>query len=164
MTDLTTTIKSARECSTVERAAFLALVLQGGEVDEQGLPNRIARAEALLFLLHGRLGLIGISALKHPEDNYRKKVFAASCSECAATSFNLELGWLYLSEKQRRGGLSSLLIDPLLDIAADRSVFATCRSNNDAMHSILPRHGFRHSGDPYPAANGQYELNLFVRP
>ncbi|HEY2712871.1 MAG TPA: hypothetical protein VGI60_10180 [Chthoniobacterales bacterium] len=161
--DISASVKTADECSVVERAVFLSLVLQGGEVDKKGLPGRIQRAKALLFLVHPRCGLIGISALKHPERSYRAKVFRASGTTSPATLFSLELGWIYLLEEHRGDGFSSWLINPLLDIAADRPVFATCRTNNDAMNFILPKHGFRRSGEAYPSANGQHLLSLFVR-
>jgi hypothetical protein len=161
--NLTASVKSADECSKIERAAFHSLVLQSGEVQSEGLPARVARAEALLFLLDASFGLIGISALKHPDNEYRQKVFAAANTNSVAASFTLELGWIYLIQQHRDRHLSSWLIDPLLDIASDRSVFATCRINNSAMNKILPKHGFQLSGDPYPSANGQYELNLFIR-
>lgn len=162
--NVTAEIRSGNECSKIELAAFHALALQSGEVQSEGLPALIAQAERLLFLLHPQAGLIGISALKHPRDSYRAKVFAAAATRADPTSFNLELGWIYLLEKRRGGGLSSWLIDLLLDHAADQPVFATCRTNNEAMNFILPKHGFQRSGNSYPSANGQHEINLFLRP
>lgn len=164
LSNVTAVIKSPAECSDIERAAFQSMALQSGEVQSEGLPALITQAEALLLLLHPQSALIGISALKHPRNSYRAKVFAASGTPSDPASFNLELGWIYLFEKHRGGGLSSWLIDPLLDHAADQSVFATCRTDNDAMNFILPKHGFQRSGNSYPSANGQHEINLFLRP
>src|ERR1700675_3502192 len=98
---VTAAIRSGEKCSNVERATFQALVLQGGEVESLGLSARIARAEALLFLLDPQFGLIGISALKHPGAYYREKVFRAANAKCAAKSFQLELGWIYLIGQHR---------------------------------------------------------------
>jgi RimJ/RimL family protein N-acetyltransferase len=156
-------VKPPSECTEIERAAFLAYVLDGGEVGSAGLEGRIDRAEKMLFLTDDASGLVGISALKRPDTAYRDGVFKACGLDRLATQFNIEIGWIYLVNRSRGRGLSLELVDPLLDIVAARPVFATTRVNNLAINSVLPKRGFRLAGT-YPSANGQYELNLFLRP
>lgn len=156
-------IKSPDACTEIERAAFLARVIDGGEVASGGLSDRVRRAEALLFLLDDASGLVGVSAIKRPHPNYRANKFAAAKTSISPDTFSIELGWVYLIPAFQGRGLSSSLVDPLMAIVADRPVFATTRQDNDAMHHILPARGFRATGSSYRSENGAYEIDLFVR-
>jgi len=64
------TSRPPRDCSPGDVASFQALVLEGGEVNPNGLSERIARADRLAFaFLDHRL--VGIGALKFPNTGYR---------------------------------------------------------------------------------------------
>ncbi|WP_423455943.1 hypothetical protein [Ottowia sp. VDI28] len=56
---------------------FEALVLEGGEVDPEGLDGRVRRAAALAFLIDEG-AIQGVAGLKEPSAGYRAKVAKGS--------------------------------------------------------------------------------------
>jgi hypothetical protein len=67
--------KRPSNCSKAELDAFEKLVKQGGEVTGQGLRERILRAEWLVFTVEEDGTFSGISALKTPNDSYKRNIF-----------------------------------------------------------------------------------------
>jgi RimJ/RimL family protein N-acetyltransferase len=156
-------IKSPLKCDQHELESFEALVRMGEEVAGDGLTERIRNAAFLLFLRNADGGLIGVSALKRPNPGYRVKVFKSAHSQLRPEDYGLELGWIYLVEAERGNKLSHILLEKLLLHLNHERVYATTREHNLAMIRTNERYGFRREGNPYPAANRQYNLILFVR-
>jgi hypothetical protein len=108
-----------------ELAAFVALVVSGGEVARGGLLGRVKRAELLAFLRDDEK-VFGVAGLKHPSANHRKEVSEGAEHYLPAGEFPLELGWVFVLP-EARGGMSPLLCGPLLDAVKSQGVFATSR-------------------------------------
>ena len=156
------TVKTFRDCSAPERAAFIAFVRAGGEVSMQGLVERISSAPALVFArIDGEL--VGVAALKQPQASYRRRVSSESAVPLPAAEFPYELGWLYVSPEARRKGLSLSLSQAALTSSAGAGVFATSRTENVAMHRSLTKLGFVPAGNAFASGRGKHSVQVFVR-
>ena len=149
-------------CRPEDLAAFEALVLEGHEVDPNGLSRRVGLADTLLFAYDART-LIGIGALKRPGNGYRKGVFEKAGGKLAASAFPLELGWVYVIPTSRKSGVGQRIVDAILGAAVDRRLFATSRSDNGTMQRRLERSGFVREGKPFLSDMGDHMVVLFVR-
>jgi RimJ/RimL family protein N-acetyltransferase len=159
----TTQIKSPTDCSLAELNAFETLVREGGEVTPVGLRQRICSASYLLFLYESPGTLCGISALKHPNDEYRSEVFRQAHASASPASYPVELGWVFVPPSHQGQRLSRRLVEELLPYAAGRLVYGTTRADNERMHRTLRRYGFRQDGIAYRSARGDHDLILFVQ-
>ena len=72
------TVKKPSNCSSAELQDFAYLVLEGGEVTDLGLEERIRKAQSLVFLTEGN-SINGIAAVKKPALSYRRGVFRHAC-------------------------------------------------------------------------------------
>lgn len=157
-----TLVKAPAECSNSELAEFVDLVVAGGEVLRDGLPNRVRAAAVLAFALLDDV-LVGVAALKHPEAAYRERVSSKSGYPLPVEKFSYELGWIYISPAARRIGLSVSLVHALFARVGNSNVFATARSDNVAIHGSLVKVGFNAVGTPYKSTRGDYALQVFSR-
>lgn len=153
--------KSPKECSGEELAEFERFVLEGREVDPEGLSGRIEQAVALAMLTTED-GLMGVAGLKKPGSGYRAKVVYGSGATLPADHYPLELGWVYVREGVR-GGKSKMLCEALIPRAEGRGMFATSRVNNPWMHATLEAKGFKRTGSEWPSGQNPAKLALFIR-
>src|SRR5437016_2499558 len=101
--------------------AFGDLVREGGEVDPDGLPERIMRAHVLAFAyMEGDLA--GVGALKRPNATYRKSVFLKAGATQRPTDFPFEMGWVYVTPAHRRKGISAAIVQCLIGEVRDQNV------------------------------------------
>ena len=158
------TVSSRRPgaCRSEDLASFESLVLEGGEVKPIGLQRRIKRAEILAFANDART-LIGVGALKRPDNDYQIDVFKKAGGNLLTSDFPFELGWVYVNPACRRDGVGQRIVDVILSAAADRHVFATARVENGQIHRRLERSGFVREGTAFPSELGAHMLILFVR-
>jgi GNAT superfamily N-acetyltransferase len=159
-------LKAPAQCAEEELDAFEALLRESGEVMERGLSIRI-RAAACLGFSYTRHGeLAAVAALKVPFQTYRDRVFRKAHARRPAVVYGLELGWFFVRPSARGHRLSEELARRLLEPVPERAVFATTRTDNQAMRRVLESLGFVMTGQPYlrTAASGRDELMLLVRP
>lgn len=154
--------KRPSSCSKAELGAFETLLKEGGEVPSQGLHERVLRAEWLVFALEEDGTLSGISALKKPNDSYKKKVFRKAGTELKPDDFPFEAGWLFVDPGFRGKKYSRLLLDAVIRLAASNSVYATTRENNELMRRTNRHCGLMDTGSPYTSEEGDYRLLLSV--
>lgn len=152
------------ECSKEELDAFESLVKIGGEVNPNGLRNRIENAYFLAWVLAHSGEIAGIAALKKPNEGYRSSVFEKVCSKEKPNQYEAELGWIFVREKYRKQGLATRLLGKLFSGKNLKSVYATARENNDPMLPILKKFGFVQSGGQYRSTEGGYGLVLYIKP
>jgi GNAT superfamily N-acetyltransferase len=150
----------AANFTEAERREFMRLVQEGGEVDDIVLARNIDTARRLVFL-RGSEVLIGIAALKIPQASYRKRISGLSGVEIPEGTFPLELGYVFVTPKERNRGLSSSLVEAALDACLRDGVFATSRVDNASMQRTLERFEFRAAGNPY--AGREQAIQIFVR-
>lgn len=157
------TCKKPVECSADELQSFKDFVLDGDEVEPAGLDDRIAAAESLLFLAKDG-DIKGVAAIKNPNDHYKDSVFAKAHAPENAEGFCLELGWVFVDSSVRGNGYSHNLVERAIAIADGQPIFATSRNDNQPMHKVLMKHGFRKCGVQYASNRGNHHLVLFLYP
>ncbi|RFC51105.1 MAG: Protein N-acetyltransferase, RimJ/RimL family [Verrucomicrobia bacterium] len=157
------TIKKPCDCTAQELTAFEAMVTEGGEVNPVGPPQRIRNAAFLMFLFDDDCSLIGVSALKHPNPEYREEAFTSASSVLLPDDYDLELGWIFVAESHRGRGLSRELVEHLIAHVETARIYATTREANLPMRRTNERCGFRLEGSPYRSKLGNYSLVLYVR-
>ena len=155
-------VKLSNECSDQEINEFIQLVNQGGEVDPEGLEERVRRAKNLFFLKDP--SLVAVSALKCFYQEYKNSIFEkAGCSDIAS-SYRLETGWMYAKPESRGKGFGRALLEAMISQLEDESCYTTVRSNNAVMHHMLDSHGFNRVGTEYPSSRVGHKIVLYVRP
>ena len=156
------TWKVPKECSEIEIADFVSLVLAGGEVIAHGLEDRVRRAECISFLRY-KSCFVGVAGLKRPSQNHRSEVSRWSGVTLPKESYPFELGWVFILPSARGKKLSLPLCTPLLEIAGSHGTFATSKTDNRGMHITLQKLGFVSAGASYKSPHGDHCLQLFVR-
>lgn len=155
-------VKKPDECSAAELGDFEAFVLAGGEVEANGLEDRIKHAEKLLFLrIDGCLK--GIAAIKNPTNNYKTNVFKKAKAILEPNQFQYELGWIYILPSARGNGFSNELVEKAISIIPKKAIFSTSREDNQKMHKVLKKYGFSNHGKRYKSNRGAQRLMLFVQ-
>lgn len=154
--------KVPKDCSEVEIADFVSLVLAGGEVTAHGLGDRVLRAECISYLRY-KSCLVGVAGLKRPSQNHRSEVSRWSGLTLPEVSYPFELGWVFILPSARGKKLSLPLCTPLVEIAGSHGLFATSKTDNRGMHMTLQKLGFVSAGASYKSAHGDHRLQLFVR-
>lgn len=141
---------------------FIALVHAGNEVGNVALEQNVHNAKCLVF---GRQAscLVGIAALKNPLLHYRKSIEAKASVALCAQEFPFELGYVFVLPSARRQGLGEKLCQAALSLADGKGVFATARTDNEAIAAILAKVGFSKIEKHYKSNRGDYHLQLFVR-
>lgn len=159
--DIELIVRTPDELSPAERSAFIALVVEGGEVAGVGLETNVANARVLILLTRGG-DFVGCAALKRPQGTYRKKLIKKSGTDLGEDAFPFELGYIFVREAVRRRGQSHRLVEAALARADNAAVFATVRTENSAMQRTLAKAEFK-SAATYPGRNDR-PITLFVRP
>lgn len=162
--ELPISLKVPAECSGKELDAFENLVKFCREVNPNGLRNRIEWAHFLAWASTYEGELVGVAALKRPNEGYRSSVFEKSQSKEEPGQYEAELGWICIKEEFRRKGLATKLVAKLFSGENPKSVYATAREKNDPILPILKNLGFVQSGGRYPSTEGDYGLVLYIKP
>lgn len=153
---MTQNIKILRpeNCTKEELDSFKKLILLGGQVDSNGLENRILTCHLLAFCYSENDELIGISALKNKNTNSVKLIRdkANFSDEEIPTK---ELGYSVTKAEHRGKGINSSLNNQLLDNLNGNKLFAT--TDNDTMRKYLISKGFSKKGQSF---KGKYNTNL----
>jgi len=152
--------KQPDECTTEELNEFKSLVLEGGEVVEHGLLDRIKRADKLIFVTDK--SVIGVGAIKKPYQQYKNNVFEKAGVPDMSVNFTFELGWLYTSPSARGKGVGRKLMQFIITLVNNSGCFATTRENNDAMHYLFQEYSFAKLGNKYSSDSGDYSLVLYA--
>lgn len=154
-------VKAPKDCSDTELKTFEHLVSDGGEVSLAGLPQRIQRAEKLIFIKESEY--VAIGAIKNPNAGYKASVFEKSAAP-EQSKYQYELGWFYVPNAVRGKGYGRVLIELVVDSLAGKTCFATTREDNIPMHRLFSQYGFSKLGRPYKSEEGDYSLVLYVKP
>lgn len=155
-------IRETSNCNKQEIENFHQLVLNGGQVEVSGLRNRIRRAKLLAFH-YEKNTLVAITALKRPNETYKKDVFRKAGVSEESDKYNLEVGWAFTVEEYRGKGICSGLVQKIVNKSKSEAIFATTKKHNLQMHRILKKNGFQKIGKPFRGRTNGYYLELFVR-
>ena len=141
---------------------IVQLLKIAGEVEPKGLETRLRATNKFAIVLHED-AVAGRGALKSPLDSYRKKVFDKSKAKLAAADYPIELGYIAVSGKMRSQGIGPAITKSLLENLVDQQVYATTKSTNRKMQTILLRNGFICVGEAYKPERGNYSLLFWTR-
>jgi len=155
-------VKLPSECLDQEINEFVELVNEGGEVDPDGLKERVGRAKKLFFLKNP--SLVAVSAIKRFYQQYKNSIFKkAGCSEIAA-DYKLEMGWMYVKPDSRRNGFGKKMLEEIISQLSGISAYTTVRSNNHTMRHMLSSYGFNKVGTEYSSSRGNHKIILYIKP
>jgi len=139
-------IKTPKDCTPEELTKFNQLVLLGGQVEPNGLGDRILNCR-LLGLCFINNDLVGVSAIKQPIETKTKRI-KERAKVHNVTIPQFELGYSVTKEEFRGQKINSSLNDKLLEeIDKNETVYAT--TNNDAMRNFLTSRGFKRLGESF---------------
>jgi len=155
-------LKSGKEATAKERAAFEQLVLCDPQVSPDGLSGRIARAHVLAFLYDGSK-LIGTGAIKR-NPNHQAHVADDSGIPLPKAEFLGEVGYLHTAEGYRRRGHGDQVLRSLIDAGQGKELFATIQSKNEPSQRLLGRHGYVRVGKAWRSEQADDDVSLYIRP
>lgn len=144
---MTITVKPPSDCTPLELESFASLVIAGGEVQQNGLHQRIKNA-FLLGFASDKGQMVSVAAIKYPSRKHAKDVFESSGSVLSPDDYPLEYGWAFTEKSHQNQGLGTAVLEQLLKDSGNRSMWATTRETNQSIHRILERHGFVRNGKP----------------
>ena len=109
--------------------------------------------------------LIGVAAVKRPNDGYKKGIFEKAQTKENPSSFSFEIGWIVIEKNYQRQDLSHVLMKEALQITKGNKVFATTITDNQPMRKTNKRYGFNPTGNSYPTnrEGRNYSLTLFLK-
>ncbi|MDB5153873.1 MAG: family N-acetyltransferase [Mucilaginibacter sp.] len=140
------------DCSEAQLKQFHDLVISGGQVHAEGLPERIASA-ALLAFAHIDGQLAGVASIKNQKRSYITGIFLKAKVPRLAENFDHEIGYAVTHTDFRRRGISRDLIRQLIDSKPNANFYATTK--NDDMRNLLEKTGFKKIGQSYQNSNAE---------
>lgn len=148
------TIKKPKDCSKEELELFKNLVLEGGQVNPDGLEKRIRSCRLLGFYYNEKEELVGVSALKlKPRNSVEAIKSKAQVTDNVIPQ--VELGYSVTKKEFRGQGINKTINDKLLDGIGGEKIYAT--TDNDSMRKYLTKKGFIKKGVSF---KGKYNDNL----
>lgn len=157
-------IKTPSGCKPQELENFKNMLLSSEQEGEDGLAERIVKAEWLAFQYDERKQLIGIAALKRPVEGYQKGIFKKAGLLEQVGAYSLEVGWVVVRGEYHSKGVASELLRRLAQKAGEAGIFCVIRSSDKNMAANLVKQGFAASGEPYSRRSHRYTYQVFLRP
>ncbi|MFA0712659.1 GNAT family N-acetyltransferase [Vibrio splendidus] len=146
--------------SKKELDEFEKIVVDAGEVQAAGFRELMGAAHRLV-LLYVDDELAATGAIKIPRDTYKNRVFRKASVPELTNQFPFEAGWIFVSERHRRKGFSTQILQAIASELEGQGCYATTRADNFGMHEIFKRTKFKQLGQDYKSTNGDYNLGLF---
>lgn len=153
-------IKKPSECSQKEKKDFYDLVVKGNQVNISRLKERIEGAELLAFH-YEKNNLVGIAALKYPNESYKNRIFEKAEVPQESGKYKLEFGWAYTELESEGRHICSNLTHKMLESEVSQNIYATTKDKR--MQKILTKNGFKTIGKPYPGEITKDLLLLFTK-
>lgn len=157
-------IKTPSACKPQELENFKNMLLSSEQEGEDGLAERIVKAEWLAFQYDERKQLIGIAALKRPVEGYQKGIFKKAGLLEQVGEYSFEVGWVVVRSEYHSKGVASELLRRLAQKAGEAGIFCVIRSSDKNMAANLVKQGFAASGEPYSRRSHRYTYQVFLRP
>ncbi len=130
------------------------LLLDGGQVSPENLPQKIKSCLLIAFFEHDNQ-IISLAAIKQPNAEYRDYIKQKAQIPNAHQIPKLELGYAYTRPEHRGQGLNRQLITQLLTQISDQKIFAT--TGHERLKKALQKAGFQQIGKNY---QGKYNPNI----
>ncbi|MGF7078816.1 GNAT family N-acetyltransferase [Mucilaginibacter sp. UYCu711] len=158
MSDHQISVLAPDECSPAQVQQFHELVISGGQVQADGLVERILSAALLAFAYSGE-ELAGIASVKQQKRNYVTGIFLKAKVPRLAVHYLFEIGYAVTHEHFRRQGISRELIKELIGHKPGTRFYATTK--DDGMRDLLTKSGFKKTGNSWLNVNEE-TLDLYT--
>lgn len=155
--------KRYSELTDSEKSQIIELITRGAEVNPTTLPFRLEESEIVGFWIDNGI-IIATATIKKPLRSYIQYVFSNAKTDLNYTDYNFELGYVYVDEKCRNQKLALRLCRHLCEIFLSEKIFATTRTDNYSMQSILTKLYFTLEGEKYANRNRTSFLQLYIKP
>lgn len=152
-------IRRSQDCSKAEISQFEKLVVEGGQVNTDGLDKKILDCKLLGFCYVNK-ELASIAAIKIKPTDQIREIFKKTQTAKINNMPKLELGYCFTNHHHRGKKFSSTLNDRILEAVKGESVFAT--TGNPIMVHYFESRGFDLIGKPYKG-NFSPMIYLFVK-
>lgn len=150
---MTTIILQPKDINPDHLKQILTLIIKGGQVNRDGLQNRILRADLIAYMIQNEQ-VICTATLKNPHSSYRTKVFNQAKTEIVPDNYK-ELGYIVTHPNFERKGHCQKLLKIFFKEIDRYSLFATTRK--PSIVHILRKFGFSQAGKTY-----NHDLNLLI--
>ena len=138
---------------------IVRLIRDAEEVEEKGLEDKVSQAQYLgAVSVEGRV--VAAGAIKRKFDNHRKTVMKKS-GYPALKNYSAEIGYMAVGCGHRGKGYGNRIFEALVRNYKG-SLYATTRTDNEHMHRILRRHGFRCVGKAWPSIRPGKMICLWI--
>jgi predicted GNAT family N-acyltransferase len=145
-----------------ELSEITKLIIKGGEVNPETLPQQLAAAEMFAFVKNNNV-IVATATIKIPLDSYKTKVFTNSNSKLLNSEYLYELGYVMVDEEFRKEKLASKLCAKLFEKYSNSKLFATTRTGNYGMLSILSKNSFEKIGIEYQNRDKTAFITLLIK-
>ena len=152
-------IKRPQDCTKSDIQQFEKLVVEGGQVNTDGLDKKILDCKLLGFC-YANKELASIAAIKIKPVDQIRDIFKKTQSTKINKLPKLELGYCFTNHHHRGKKFNSTLNDRILETVKGESVFAT--TGNPIMIHYFESRGFDLIGKPYKG-NFSPLIYLFVK-
>ena len=139
-------VKKPKDCTDEELTKFRQLVQFGGQVEPNGLADRILNCR-FLGLCFINDDLVGVSAIKQPSEIKTKRIKERAKIH-NETLPQFELGYSVTKVEFRGQKINSRLNDKLLE-EMDKNGIIYATTNNNAMRNFLISRGFKRLGESF---------------
>lgn len=146
------------DLSSDDQLSVTRLVEEGGAIqgNAEEIIVRLKRTRKLALLrVKATDRIIGVAALKTPNQGYRADKFAAAGVPIAGYETAAELGYVVIAEDMQRRRLSGGLVDAIAKEIRE-STFAT--TDSKTMKNNLQRSGFTRAGQEWQGQKGTLSL------
>jgi hypothetical protein len=156
-------VKKPSDCTDFEIDSFYFLVLKGKKVQKKGLKERIFNCELLAFYKLNE-SIVAISAIKRPEESYRKKIIEKANLDRDYKDLLFEIGYSFTEENFRKNGFNSALKLLLLNSLKNLKGILFSTTAISSSQKFLEKNGFVNLGIPYDGKNDKnikyFEIKL----
>lgn len=143
-----------------QRDQIMELLNAGGESYMVNMEQKLKTKVKTFVLAYNESELVGVRALKVPDDEYVLSVF----SRCGHPEVwvDLEIGYACVSEKARGLGIYKKMTSAMLELV-ERPVFSVTRLKNKIVIKTLESFGFRVLGSSFIGLTPGRDLVVLVR-
>lgn len=154
------------EKATIEE--IIRVVVAGGAVKEHDVRKRIVRKGVKLAIARCDAQIVGVAALKKPDEDYLGKVIGRAEAPIVSDGYPHELGYVSVSEAFKGNGIGPKLCTMMMEKAGNAGVFATTSAEKMYI-TMLPQLGFKIVGNTWEGKPDEETrvcptLRLMVRP
>jgi hypothetical protein len=156
--DFNTTAVKFEALGSTEIDSIVALIRSGRAVRSSAplIRRRLATSYWIVVArTNSDHSIVGVSVLKRPDDDYRKKIFVSAKSPMEGFESAAELGYVTVAERVRGRGLAGRLVG---DLATKLDVPTYATTGNDTMIRHLAEVGFRQVGSKWDGRDGKLSL------